>query len=206
MLSIAEKIDNLQRHTTDSEQLVIINDISWQMYESLLADVEDNSHLRIAYLEGVLEIMSPSRRHEFIKTNIGRLLDVYFEETRTRFYGLGSTTFRQESVARGIEPDECYCINCEKPVPDIAIEVIVSSGGINSLAIYRGLQVPEVWFWESNSFTLYCLNEGNYQIVARSKFLPQLDLSLLAEYVIFSEPMDAVIEFRQKIREQIQKL
>lgn len=206
MLSIAEKLDNLQRHTTDSEQLVIINDISWQMYESLLADVEDNSHLRIAYLEGILEIMSPSRRHEFIKTNIGRLLDVYFEETRTRFYGLGSTTFRQESVARGIEPDECYCINCEKQVPDIAIEVIVSSGGINSLKIYRGLQVPEVWFWESNSFTLYCLDGESYQLVARSKFLPQLDLSLLAEYVIFPEPMDAVIEFRQKIREQIQKL
>ncbi len=206
MLSIAEKLDDLQRHTTDSEQLVIINDISWQMYESLLADVEDNSHLRIAYLEGILEIMSPSRRHEFIKTNIGRLLDVYFEETRTRFYGLGSTTFRQESVARGIEPDECYCINCEKQVPDIAIEVIVSSGGINSLKIYRGLQVPEVWFWESNSFTLYCLDGESYQLVARSNFLPQLDLSLLAEYVIFPEPMDAVIEFRQKIREQIQKL
>ncbi|MBA2748298.1 MAG: Uma2 family endonuclease [Tatlockia sp.] len=206
MLSIAEKLDDLQRHTTDSEQLVIINDISWQMYESLLADVEDNSHLRIAYLEGVLEIMSPSRRHEFIKTNTGRLLDVYFEETRTRFYGLGSTTFRQESVARGIEPDECYCINCEKQVPDIAIEIIVSSGGINSLKIYRGLQVPEVWFWESNSFTLYCLDGESYQLVARSKFLPQLDLSLLAEYVIFPEPMDAVIEFRQKIREQIQKL
>ncbi len=206
MLSIAEKLDDLQRHTTDSEQLVIINDISWQMYESLLADVEDNSHLRIAYLEGVLEIMSPSRRHEFIKTNTGRLLDVYFEETRTRFYGLGSTTFRQESVARGIEPDECYCINCEKQVPDIAIEIIVSSGGINSLKIYRGLQVPEVWFWESNSFTLYCLDGESYQLVARSKFLPRLDLSLLAEYVIFPEPMDAVIEFRQKIREQIQKL
>ena len=114
MLSIAEKINDLQRHTTDSEQLLIINDISWQMYESLLTDLEDNSHLRIAYLEGIIEIMSPSRRHEFIKTNMGRLLDVYFEETRTRFYGLGSTTFRQETVARGIEPDECYCINSEK--------------------------------------------------------------------------------------------
>jgi Uma2 family endonuclease len=206
MLSIAEKINDLQRYTTDSEQLLIINDISWQMYESLLTDLEANSHLRIAYLERILEIMSPSRRHEFIKTNIGRLLEVYLEETRTRFYGLGSTTFRQETVARGIEPDECYCINSEKPVPDIAIEVVVTSGGINSLEIYRGLQVPEVWFWESNSFTLYCLNDENYQIVVRSKFLPQLDLSLLAEYVIFSEPMDAVIEFRRKIRQQMQKL
>ena len=206
MLSIAEQLDDLQRHTTDSEQLLIINDISWQMYESLLADVEDNSHLRIAYLERILEIISPSRRHEFIKTNIGRHLEVYLEETRTRFYGLGSTTFRQETVARGIEPDECYCINSEKPVPDIAIEVVVTSGGINSLAIYKGLQVPEVWFWENNCFTLYCLDGENYQAVSTSKFLPQLDLSLLAEYVLSPEPIDAVIEFRQKIREQIQKL
>lgn len=202
MLSIAEKLNNLQRHTTDSEQLLIINDISWQLYESLLAD---NSSLRIAYLEGVLEIMSPSRRHEFIKTNIGRLVEVYFEETRTRFYGLGSTTFRQEAVARGIEPDECYCINCEKPVPDIAIEVVVTSGEINSLEIYRGLQVPEVWFWEDNCFSLYYLDNGNYQAISQSRFLPQLDLSLLADYVISPEPMDAVIEFQQRIREQIQK-
>lgn len=205
MLSIAKKLDNLQRHTTDSEQLLIINDISWQLYENLLADLKDNSYLRIAYLEGILEIMSPSRRHEFIKTNIGRLVEVYLWETRTRFYGLGSTTFRQETVARGIQPDECYCINCEKPVPDIAIEVVVTSGGINSLEVYRGLQVPEVWFWEDNCFSLYCLDNGNYQAVSQSRFLPQLDLSLLADYVVSPEPMDAVIEFQQKIREQTQK-
>ncbi len=205
MLSIAEKLDNLQRQVADSEQLLIINDISWQMYENLLADLADNSYLRIAYLEGILEIMSPSRRHELIKTNIGRLVEVYLWETRTRFYGLGSTTFRQETVARGIEPDECYCINCEKPVLDIAIEVVVTSGGINSLEVYRGLQVPEVWFWEDNCFSLYCLDNGNYQAVSQSRFLPQLDLSLLADYVVSPEPMDAVIEFQQKIREQRQK-
>ncbi len=205
MLSIAEKIDSLQRHTTDFEQLIIINNISWQIYESLLVDLADNSYLRIAYMEGVLEIISPSRRHEFIKTNIGRLIEVYFEETRTRFYGLGSTTFRQETVARGIEPDECYCINCEKPVPDIAIEVVVTSGGIDSLEIYRGLQVAEVWFWENNCFSVYGLDNGNYQAISQSRFLPQLDLSLLANYVTSPEPMDAVIEFRQKIREQMQQ-
>ena len=204
MLSIAEKLDNLQRHTTDSEQLMIINDISWQLYENLLADLEDNSYLRITYINGILEIMSPSRRHEFIKTNIGRLVEVYLEETRTRFYGLGSTTFRQETVARGIEPDECYCINSEKIVPDIAIEVIVTSGGINSLEVYKGLKIPEVWFWD-NDFSLYWLDNENYQAVTTSRFLPLLDLSLLAEYVISPEPMEAVIEFRQKIREQIQK-
>ena len=201
MLSIAEKLNNLRPKTTDFEQLLIINDVSWQLYKNLLADLKNNSYLRITYLEGVLEITSPSRRHEFVKTNIGRLLDVYFEETRTRFYGLGSTTFRQETVARGIEPDECYCINCERPIPDIAIEVVVTSGGINSLEVYKGLQVPEVWFWESNSFSLYCLDEGIYRALPRSRFLPQLDLNLLAEYVISPEPIDAVIEFRQKIRE-----
>lgn len=205
MLSIAEKIDNLHKQTIDSEQLIIINNISWQIYENLLADLEHNSYLRITYLEGTLEIMSPSRRHEFIKTNIGRLLEAYFEETRTRFYGLGSTTFRQETVARGIEPDECYYINCEKQVPDIAIEVVVTSGGINSLEVYKGLQVPEVWFWQDNYFSLYYLDNKHYQLLSNSRFFPQLNLSLLADYVISPEPLDAVIEFRQRIREQIQK-
>jgi hypothetical protein len=64
----------------------------------------------------------------------------------------------------------------------------------------------EVWFWENNCFSLYYLDSGNYQAIERSRFLPQLDLSLLADYAISPEPpMDAVIEFRQKMREQIQK-
>lgn len=205
--NLLEKIANLpELKTIDSEQLFIINEISWQMYESLLESVGDDwAGIRITYLEGTLEIMSPSRRHEFAKTNIGRLLDAYFEETRTRFYGLGSTTFRSELTARGIEPDECYCINSEKSVPDIAIEIVITSGGINSLEVYQGLKVSEVWFWENNKFSLYHLHNDEYEAISQSNFLPRLDLNLLASYVMSSEPLDAILEFRQRVREGLEK-
>ncbi|WP_287279554.1 MULTISPECIES: Uma2 family endonuclease [unclassified Okeania] len=145
--------------------------------------------------------MSPSRRHEFIKSNIGRLLEVYFKESRIRFYGLGSTTFRSQATVRGIETDECYCLFSNKDIPDLAIEVVITSGGINALEVYQGLGVYEVWFWQNGSFSIYYLNKGEYEQVIRSKLLPLLDVELLASYVEYDEAFDAVLEFRQQIRE-----
>ena len=45
----------------------------------------------------------------------------------------------------------------DKNVPDLVIEVVVTSGGINKLEVYRRLQVPEVWFWENEEFSVYHL-------------------------------------------------
>jgi len=154
--SLIKILANYPELQIDSEQLFIINEISWQVYEFLLESIgDDYPGMSITYLEGTLEIMSPSHRHEFNKKIIALLIESYFLETDIDFYPLGSTTFREETVARGIEPDECYCINSEKSVPDIAIEVVVTSGGINSLEVYKGLKVPEVWFWENNQF--FCI-------------------------------------------------
>lgn len=63
----------------DADIIFVMGGISWQVYEQLLNSWQDNYSCRVTFLEGCLEIMSPSRRHEFIKSNIGRLLEVYFE-------------------------------------------------------------------------------------------------------------------------------
>mgnify|MGYP001801816257 CR=1 FL=1 len=76
----------------ESEERYTISGVSWQQYETLLTDLADSPWYRLTFLEGVLEILAPSRRHESRKDNIARLLGVYFEETRTRFYGHSSTT------------------------------------------------------------------------------------------------------------------
>lgn len=194
-------LDRAQLSAIDSDQIVIINGVSWQIYESLLESLQDSSEFRVSYLDGILRIMSPSRRHESEKKRIAMLLETYFIERAIDFYPLGSTTFRERSVARGIEPDECYCIDSEKSVPDIAIEVVVTSGGIDSLDIYKGLNVPEVWFWKNGSFSLYCLRENDYKECDRSQFLPDLDLELLASYVFSpAKPKDILFEFRQQLK------
>lgn len=188
----------------EAEQCFIFTGISWEEYEALLEDIGDDfPGLHVTYLEGMLEIVSPSRKHERNKTNTGLLLEAYFEETRTRFYGLGSTTFRRQARARGAEPDECYCLGTEKEFPDIAIEVVKTSGGINKLEVYRGLGVPEVWFWKNERFSVYRLRGESYEQIDRSEFLPNLDLELLATYVLYTEALDAVLEFRAAVRQTL---
>jgi Uma2 family endonuclease len=88
------------------------------------------------YLEGTLEIMSPSPEQEVDKTTIARLIEIHALERDIDLTGYGSTTFRKPAQERGLEPDECYCFGQLKEFPDIALEVIVSSGGIDKLSIY----------------------------------------------------------------------
>lgn len=202
-ISLKDLAEELSLQADDPEERFISSGVSWAQYEALLEKLGDSPWYRVTYLEGVLEIMAPSRKHESRKENIARLLGVYFEETRTRFYGLGSTTFREGMKARGVEPDTCFCIGSEKEFPDLAVEVVETSGGINKLEVYRGLGVPEVWFWKKGQFEVYCLRGEDYEKVLASELLPNFDLNLLATYVQNPEPLDAVIEFREKIRAQI---
>ena len=199
MMSLLAEINQLQLQADDPEERHIVTGVSWEQYEALLCRLGDRSGYRITYLEGVLEIMSPSRRHEVSKENIGRLLEVYFEETRTRFWGLGSTTFRKQEKRGGKEPDKCYCIGTEKEFPDLAIEV-ATSGGIDTLEVYKRLGVREVWFWQNNQFSVYSLQRDKYEQVSKSELLPKLDLALLADYVKQPDPLEAMLEFRERIR------
>lgn len=189
----------------DPEERYLVSGVSWHQYEGLLQQLVDSPWYRVTYLEGLLEIMSPSRSHEVSKDNIGRLLGIFFEETRTRFWGLGSTTFRREEKRGGTEPDLCYCIGTEQEIPDLAIEVVLTSGGVDKLAVYQRLGVQEVWFWQNHGFEVHHLRDGNYEQIPASSLFPNLNLSLLAEYVEHPSPLDAVLEFRKKLREQLQK-
>jgi Uma2 family endonuclease len=186
-----------------AHQQYLFTNVSWSFYETLLSDLSDNfPGLRVQYLEGTLELTMPSRQHETLKDNIGRLLGVYLEENRIRFYGLGSTTFKDEARQRGAEPDISFCVNTNKTLPDIAIEVVITSGGIDKLKIYQGLPVAEVWFWQENRFWIYHYQqEQGYRLREYSQFLPDLDLNLLATYVNSAEPLDAVLGYRQALQE-----
>lgn len=186
--------------TKDPEERFITSGVSWQAYEKLVALLNNNSHYRIAYLSGTLELISPSRSHELDKKAIARLLEAYFEENRIPFWGLGSTTFRKEDEQAGKEPDDCYCIGTDKEFPDLAIEVVYTSGGVDTLEIYKRLDVREVWFWQNNQFQVYCLPDNDYQQQSKSQLLPDLDLSQLAQYVVIKDPLEAIVEWREKVR------
>lgn len=190
-----------QPYIQSAEQRLVLEGISWQQYEILLATLGDNfPNLRLNYLEGTLEIMTNSPEHEELKKVIGMLLEAYFQETRTRFHALGSTTFRKAMKLRGLEPDECYCLGTKKEFPDLAIEVILTSGMVNKLEIYQGLGVTEVWQWQEGKFVIHHLRSTGYEQILNSELLPNLDIQLLASFVNPAEQFDAVMAFRDIIR------
>jgi len=191
---------NWKIEAKDPEERHIISGVSWEQYEALLAQFGDKINKRVTYLDGVLEIMSPSRRHEFNKTNIGSLLEDYLKEKQIRYYPWGATTLRKEEKIGGLEPDESYCFGIDKEWPDLAIEIIETSGSIDKLEIYQRLGIREVWYFKNNKFTVYHLQNQIYQEMPQSLLLPDLDLSILAEYAIHPDPLEAALAFREKIK------
>jgi Uma2 family endonuclease len=179
-----------------TEQRVILYDVTWEQYEQL-SDMFVDEFPRMTYLEGTLEIiMTTSPEHERLKKIIARLIETYAVERVINLNGYGNATFRHQAVRRGAEPDECYCLGTLAEVPDIVIEIALTSGGINKLEVYRGLQVPEVWFWANSRFSVYHLREGGYELISRSEFLPELDLSVLSQYVGYVNQTEAVIAYK----------
>lgn len=189
----------VQSFTHQAEQRVVLAGVTWQQYESLLATLGDYPGLRLIYLEGTLEIFMPSAEHEMIKKIVARLLERYAEEVDIPLHGYGSTTFRREAKARGLEPDECYCVTTLKELPDFAIEINLTSGGVDKLAIYQGLGVAEVLIWQDHQLTLYDLRDASYQETVKSKFFPDLDWQLLAQHIRPQDQPQAVKEFIQAI-------
>ncbi|MDF0552918.1 Uma2 family endonuclease [Kamptonema sp. UHCC 0994] len=182
------------------EQRITLYGVTWEQYEIVRTNLDDCAGLRMTYLEGTLEFFMPSQEHELIKKVIARLIELYSLETNTRIYGYGSTTYRKQAKERALEPDECYCVGSVKEFPDFAIEVNLTSGGIDKLEVYRGLGVPEVWIWEKSRLSFYYLHGDNYERIEGSRFLPNLDIDLLVRCANIPDQHDAVVEFRNALR------
>jgi Uma2 family endonuclease len=190
----------------DPEERFITSGVSWDNYEALLAKLADRSQYRIIYLSGVLEIVSPSIRHEKVKKNLAMLLEHFFYRQRINCIPMGSTTFRDRAKQVGAEPDECYCIGVEKSIPDLAIEVNITSGSIDKLETYGRLGIREVWLWKNNELSLYHLREiadrfsdtYGYEYIVTSELLPELDVELLSRCAVITNSLQCLDEFNRE--------
>lgn len=183
-----------------SEQRFVLTDVTWEQYETFTASLGDRPDLRVFFLEGTLEIMSPSPEHELSKKAIARLVEAYAEEMGIELVGIGSATFRNPAEERGAEPDECWCLGELRAVPDIVLEVVVSHGGLDRLDIYAGLGVREVWFFKRGRFSFFRRTGESYTSIQRSILLPGLDFELLSRYIDPAHPTQAVRAFRSAMR------
>ena len=181
-------------------KLVTLRGINWEQFKTIESQLENKREIKLSYLAGVMEIMSPiGKTHEYIKSTLGLLLEAYMRAKNIRFYKRGGFTLEEPGYAYGT-PDESYCIGKDKEIPDIAIEIIVNSGTIDRRELYEPTKVPEVWFWKIDQLRVFRLQEsGEYEEVSHSQFFPDLDLNLLVKYMGYSDQYDAINEFVQVI-------
>jgi Uma2 family endonuclease len=180
------------------EQRLVLSDVSWATY-LMLRDALDETNLRMTYLEGVLEIMSPSRRHELENKQIARFLELFCLERDIPLFAYGSTTWRAENQKRGLEADECYSRG-ERELPEIAIEVIVSHGSVDKLDVYRGLGIREVWLFEAGVCTVLTLRGASYERIAASEVIPEVDLARIVHHAMRRDQHAALRAFRDELR------
>jgi len=110
-------------------------------------------------------------------------------------------TQEQEGKA-SVQADQSFCIGSRKPIPDLSIEVIFTSGSESKLALYQALEVPEVWFWQDGVLRLHHLRESGYELIDRSELpgLEDLDIDLLRRCILMAEtdPGEAARMFQQR--------
>jgi Uma2 family endonuclease len=168
-------------------QRIQLQAVNWQEFEAILEELGEHRACRLAYSNEVLEIRMPLPEHEVDKELIGDMVKILLEELDMDNECFGSTTFKRQDLAKGIEPDQCFYIENHAvmigkrrldltldPPPDLAIEVDVTSK--TGLEAYQTLGVPELWRFEAGKLRISCLQNGQYQDVDFSPHFANLPI------------------------------
>ena len=206
----------IQRLDAEPIEHIVLYNVSWDLYERLLEAMGDR-RFRHSYDDGVLEIMTPSKRHDREKSFIGRLVEAVALEWDVDIDAIGSTTLREAPKTQGLEPDECFYIAHAKesqgysdfdpqrdPPPDLAIEVDVTNSSVGRMPIYARLGVPELWRFADGRLTFYRLAKGKkYVAITHSKAFPNLPSRTMERFVrqLGSKPVNSIVrEFMEWLR------
>jgi Uma2 family endonuclease len=189
-------------HVPTADQRIVMHGVPWSHFEAQLALRGDVSVPRMSYLEGAMELMSPSKDHERIKSYIGRLIEAYALARGVDLSPYGAWTLKNAPKESAVEPDECYIVGGDqtKDAPDLVIEVQWTRGGIDKLEVYRRLGIGEVWFWKGEQVMIQVLRGDRYERSARSRVLPKLDVELLVSFLDRPTALQAVRAFQEALR------
>jgi len=176
-------------------QQLLLEDVSWQQFESILAELGEHRAARLSYSHGFLEMMVPLPEHEKAKEIIGDLVKILLNERSINYDSLGSTTLKNKKMTQGVEPDACFYIQHQAaiigknrldlsidPPPDLAIEIDLTSR--TQLENYQILGVPELWRYGKQGLQINVLQAGKYVESDFSPTFPDIPIiELVNQYV-----------------------
>ncbi|BAG03926.1 Uma2 family endonuclease [Microcystis aeruginosa] len=208
----------LEQIIVNPGQQLLLKDINWQKFETILSELGESRASRLSYSNGILEIMVPLPEHEKDKEIISYMVQFLLEVLNIDFEPLGSTTFKNERMNQAVEPDACFYIknyqavigknrlNLESdPPPDLVLEIDITSR--TYLDNYRQLGVPELWRYTQSGLQINLLQEGEYIESLSSPNFPQIPIiELINQFVKQSQQLGrskAIRNFKNWLTENI---
>lgn len=183
---------------------LLFEGLTWREFKAV-EQLLDRPGYRLSFLDGTLEIRQmPGEPHETVKKRIAALLELYLLMAGFDFTPTGSMTLESETGSVKREADESYKLAPGRVRPDLAIEVVFTSGGLNKLESYKRLKISEVWFWDDGVLEVYHLRgEGKdleYEKLDRSEEVPGINLELFLSCINMANHVDALKTFQQGIK------
>ena len=183
-------------------QHLILCGIRWATYQQLAADLGEQP-VRLAYDQGILEIMTPSFEHERFNRLLADIAQAIAFGKDISVEQAGSTDFSREDIERGFQPDSCFylgdnldAIKGKKrldisidPPPDLVIEVDITNRSLDKLPLYAAIGVMEVWRFNLDRIIVYCLHGTTYQEVSTSTVFEGVNATDLLSFVQQSDEM-----------------
>jgi Uma2 family endonuclease len=180
----------LQSPALPGEERHVMRGATWSFYDRLSDTLGERMPFRVAYDGKDIEIMALGPKHEGVKELLSLFINEVHDGLEIDCWGLGSTTWKRPELGRGIEADLCYCFDpaklkaCEAadargsnnvadyPNPDLAVEVDLSPSKIDRPAIYRAMQVSELWSFHAGIVSIEHVGvDGNFLTAESSRFL-----------------------------------
>ncbi|MCS7030568.1 MAG: Uma2 family endonuclease [Gloeomargarita sp. SKYG116] len=199
-------------------QRLVIRGLDWTDFDAILTELGEKRGSRIAYVDGVLEIRMPLPKHERLKSILSDIVKLLLEELGIDCECFGSSTFKNQKMDCGVEPDDCFYIQNYRqvigkdrfdltidPPPDLVLEVDVTSK--TQLEAYIRLGVPELWVYADGELQIYLLRNGVYQPVGESPISPGLPVKVWVQDVLNNSAQmgrsQALRTLRQTIRQHL---
>src|SRR2546427_985638 len=191
---------NGHENRTLGEDRLLLSGVSWERYLELDEALgHDRPDPRLYYLEGELEIMTTSLKHEELKKWLGTLVEDYLYESGIETFPHGQATMRILKEA-GAEPDESWCFGQQKEFPELVLEIALTSGGLDKLEIYRRFAVSEVWLWRKGGLEIWTLRRDRSAYdgpAKKSRLLPTLEVPALTRCLGLASWRQARRAFRE---------
>jgi Uma2 family endonuclease len=192
------------RDSDDIDQVVYLQNVTWADYERIAATRGESANPRLTYCDGVLELMSPGHPHEYDKKTLARLFEAYADHMDIWAEGIGSWTIKRKKKKRAAEADECYVFDKRSDsvkCPELVIEVIYHSGGLDKLEVWHRLGAQEVWIWtREQKLQIFVRGPKQFTLAKRSVLVPRIDTELISRCMLKPTQQDALRALRRALR------